>query len=250
MKHLIILILILTTLSTKAKNKTKLKLLDTIEIVEDNVLFKVFSDDNYIYLNVSTTDKKTSMSIIRNGLTIYFDVKGKRKEDVYIKYPYNSESRQLRQNPQELNKNEGLSSIDLSTIIENIPREAEYGYYEEKQQFHKDLNSQDISLGYKATGELLEFLLKIPKDKISIENKTDFSKLSIGVITNKFERNPKKDNNQKQNQGVRKGNGNGRGGGMGSRSGQMSRGNNGKKQNPQAEQVSIDFWFDANLDKK
>jgi len=240
MKRLIILILILTTLSIKAKNKTKLKLLDTIEVAKNNVLFKVSSDDNYIYLNVSTTDKRTSMSIIRNGLTIYFDVKGKRKKNVYIKYPYKSESRQLRQNANKLNKNEGSSSKNLNNIIEKIPKKAEYGYYEEKQQFHKDLNSQDISLGYKATEMLFEFILKIPKNKISIKNKTDFSKLSIGVLTNKFERNA----NQKQNQSMKKGKGNGRRGGMGNRNGQMNNGNT------QAEQVKINFWFDANLTKK
>ena len=205
MKHLIILFLIITTISAKAK--TKLLLIDTTNVVENNVLYKVFSDNNYIYLNVSTTGKKTSMSIIRNGLTIYFDIKGKKKKDVYIKYPYNTEHRQLSQNSQESKKNEEFSAIDLNSIIENLPKEAEYGYYDEKQLFHKGLNSQDISLGYKATEDLLEFSLKIPKNMISNENIIDFSKLSIGVLTNKFERSSETKNKQGQDQGMRGGNG-------------------------------------------
>jgi len=250
MKNLFIIFLILTSLSVKAKNKTKLILTDTTEVVENNVLYKVFSDNNYIYLNISTTDRKTSMSIIRNGLTVYFDVKGRKKEDVYIKYPYNTEPIQLWQNPQERIKNEESSSIDLNTIIENIPKEAEYGYYDEKQQFHKDLNSQDISLGFETNGELLEFSLKIPKNKISNGSQIDFSKLSIGVLTNKFERNSEKGNKQGQNQEMRRGNGSRRGGGMGRKNGQMGRENGGKRPSQQTEQISIDFWFDAKLEKK
>lgn len=250
MKHLMILFLIITT--TSAKAETKLILTDTTNVVENNVHYKVFSDNNYIYLNISTTDKKTSMSIIRNGLNIYFDVKGKKKKDVYIKYPYKSEPRQLRQNSLGLNKNKEFSSIDLSFIIENIRGEAEYGYYEEKQPFHKDLNSQDISLGYKVNGELLEFSLKIPKNKINSKNKTDLSKLSIGVLIKKNERNSEKeiDQGMKKGGGSRGGGGNRGGGGMERGGSQMGKGNGGKRQSLQAEQINIDFWFDAELDKK
>lgn len=242
------LFLIITTISAKAK--TKLILTDTTNVVENNVHYKVFSDNNFIYLNISTTDKKTSMSIIRNGLTIYFDIKGKKKKDIYIKYPYNAIPRQLRQNSQEPEINEEFSAIDLNSIIENLPKEAEYVYYDEKQTFHKDLNTQDISLGYIATRELLEFSLKVPKSRISSEIKIDFSKLSIGVLTNKLERSSEKENKQGQDQGMRSGNGNHRGGGMGRGNGQKGGENRGKRQSLETEHTGIDFWFNAKIEEK
>jgi len=245
MKHLIILFLIITTISANAK--TKLIVTDTTNIVENNVLYKVFSDNNYIYLNISTTDKNTSMSIIRNGLTIYFDIKGKKKKDVYIKYPYNIKQRHLKQNSQEAKRNQEFSAIDLNSIIKNLPKEAEYAYYDEKQTFHKDLNIQDISLSYITTRESLVFSLKIPKSKISNENKIDFTKLSIGVLTNKHKRSFEMEN--KQDQGMRTGNGNRRGGRMGRGNGQNNGGNRGEKQNLNTEQTHIDFWFDAKIER-
>ena len=225
-------------------------MIDTTNVVENNVSYKVFSDNNYIYLNINTADKKTSMSIIRNGLTIYFDLKGKKKKDVYVKYPYSTEPGQLRQNPPEQQERDELSAIDFNPIIENLPKEVEYAYYDEKQQFHKDLNSQDISLGYTATGELLEFSLKIPKSKISNDNETDYSKLSIGVLTNTLKRSPEKENSRGQDQGMRRGNGNRRGGGMGRSGGRSGGGNRGNSQSQGTTQAGIDFWFDANIAEK
>lgn len=241
MKHLIIVLLTLSSLSSFASNKNSFPS-DTTQVSNENVLYKVSQDGSYVFLNISTTDKKTAMSIIRNGLTIYYDIKGKKKKDVYVKYPYSNEPRQSRQGSQE---NNDANPIDLNSMIEKLPAEAEYGSFEEKQAFNKDLNTLDIAIAnhYTASSQLFEFSIKIPKAKIASQVNSDFSKLSIGVVANKMEGAVKKERGQGQNQGMRSGGGrrgNSSGGGRGG-----ARGQNEQQSSPTTERATIDFWFDV-----
>ncbi len=266
MKHVTMLALILTTISSYATGDIQLTATDTTQVEEDEVVYKVFNDDHYIYLHLSTTHKRTSMSIIRNGLTVYFDVKGKKNKDVYIKYPSKNEPENGKRNPREKGERDergerdALRSIDIGAMIEKIPGEAQYGFYDEEYQFHKDLNAQDISLGYSTNGEALEFVLKVPKNKIKTKKKKkkkiDFSKLSIGVVTNTRNR-PDREQRQHQEQQQRPNRSNGNFGDRGMRggTGQMGRGNGnggggnrGNRPNQGAKEANnIDFWFDAQL---
>ncbi|SEA68372.1 hypothetical protein SAMN05443667_10782 [Flavobacterium gillisiae] len=241
MKHLLIVLLTLSSLSSFASNKSSFPA-DTTQISNKNVLYKVSQDDNYVYLNISTTDRKTAMSIIRNGLTIYYDIKGKEKKNVYVKYPYSNESRPFQQGSLG---NIDVNAIDLNSMIKKLPAEAEYGSFEEKQAFNKDLNTLDIAIAnhYTASSQLFEFSIKTPKAKIASQESSDFSKLSIGVVANKMEGTVNKERGQGQNQGMRSGGGrrgNGSGGGRGG-----ARGQNEQQSSPTTERGTVDFWFDA-----
>jgi len=241
MKHLLIVLLTLSSLSSFASNKSSFPA-DTTQISNKNVLYKVSQDDNYVYLNISTTDRKTATSIIRNGLTIYYDIKGKEKKNVYVKYPYSNESRPVQQGSLG---NIDVNAIDLNSMIKKLPAEAEYGSFEEKQAFNKDLNTLDIAIAnhYTASSQLFEFSIKTPKAKIASQESSDFSKLSIGVVANKMEGTVNKERGQGQNQGMRSGGGrrgNGSGGGRGG-----ARGQNEQQSSPTTERGTVDFWFDA-----
>uniref|UniRef100_UPI00404812AE hypothetical protein n=1 Tax=Mariniflexile sp. TaxID=1979402 RepID=UPI00404812AE len=239
---LLIVLLTLSSLSSFASNKSSFPA-DTTQITNENVLYKVSQDGNYVHLNISTTDKKTAMSIIRNGLTIYYDIKGKEKKDVYVKYPYSNESRPFQQGSLG---NIDVNAIDLNSMIEKLPAEAEYGSFEKKQAFNKDLNTLDIAIAnhYTASSQLFDFSIKIPKDKITAKKNSDFSKLSIGVVTNTRERNIE-GGQQDQNQSMRGGGSGGRrGGGNGNGRGGMGH-QNGQRPSSTTENVTVDFWFDA-----
>lgn len=241
MKYLLIVLLTLSSLPSFASNKSSFPA-DTTQITNENVLYKVSQDGNYVHLNMSTTDKTTTMSIIKNGLTIYYDIKGKKKKDVFVKYPFSNEPKQSRQGSPENNDD---NTIDFFSMIEKLPAEAEYCSFEEKQTFNKDLNTLDIAIAnhYTASSQLFEFSIKIPKAKIASQLNSDFSKLSIGVVTNKMEGAVKKERGQGQNQGMRSGGGrrgNGSGGGRGG-----ARGQNEQQSSPTTERATIDFWFDV-----
>ena len=240
MKHLIILLFTLSSLSSFASNKNSFPS-DTTQVSNENVLYKVSQDGSYVSLNISTTDKNTAMSIIRNGLTIYYDIKGKKKKDVFVKYPYNNESRPSQQASLE---NVDAHAIDLNSMIKKLPAEAEFSSFEESQVFNKNLNTLDITIesNYTASSQLFEFSVKIPKDRIDSKKNTDFSKLSLGVVANKMEGTISKERGQGQNQGMRSGGGRGNGSG-GGRGG--ARGQNNQQSSPTTERATIDFWFDV-----
>ena len=246
MKYLIIVLLALSSFNSLASNKKSFPA-DTTQISNENVLYKVSQDGNYVHLNISTTDKKTAMLIIRNGLTIYYDIKGKKKKNVYVKYPTGNVPKQFVQGSRNMDPN----AIDLNSMIEKLPAEAAYSSFKVSQNFNKDLNSLDIAIKTKYTNsnQLFEFSVKIPKYRIATQENTDFSKLSIGVVTNKKEGSNSKGRGQGQDQGMRsggggRGNGGGRGGNGGGRGGM--RGQDAQRSNAGTEKVAVDFWLDAN----
>ncbi len=241
MKHLIIVLLTLSSLSSYESNKSSVPA-DTTQITNKNVLYKVSQDETYVYLNIRPTDKETTMAILRNGLTIYYDIKGKKKKDVYVKYPSSTEPRQSRQDSRG---NNDSNTIDLNSMIKKLPAEAEYSSFEEKQAFNKYLNTLDISIEnhYTASSQLFEFSIKIPKGRIDSKKNTDFSKLYIGVVANKMEGTVNKERGQGQSQGMRSGGGGRGNGGGGGRGG--ARGQNEQQSSPTTERETVDFWFDA-----
>ena len=251
MRHLLIIILSISNFYGNAANIYT----DTIQKVNENILYKVTRDDTNIYLNMSTTDKKTCVSMLKRGLIVYFDTKGKEKKEIYVKYPIRTNPKQTDKNTSSSNKDFSSKEFDIDKIIEELPYEAEYGYFDETEQFHKSLNRLGISLGFKYTvsNELLEFHIKIPKDKISSGKTKNLSKLLIGVVTNKPEKSSNKEKSQNSSGTIN------RSGKGGMKSGSMKRGGMGRnstghgnkqRQNSAVKPESIDFWFDANMTEK
>lgn len=243
MKHLLLILFTLSSLYSTATIKRNSPV-DTTQVINGSLLYKISQEDNYVHLNISTKDKMSAMSILKNGLTIYYDIDGKKQKDVSIKYPNNNTISQFR-GGNLLNLANG---IDLNSIIEQLPAEAEYGYHEIKRTFNKDLNSFDIFIDviYNESNQLFEFSVTIPKIKISSQKNTDFSKLSIGVVFNKMERKSEQVGEQAQSNGGRSGGGRGNGGG--GRNGGGRGGNdrqNGQVQNSADAKSTPDFWFDA-----
>ncbi|MGY0390997.1 hypothetical protein ACW5R3_00385 [Bizionia sp. KMM 8389] len=235
MKHFLILILTLTGFYTTAANNTHVAS-DTTQVGNEGVLYEVTQDNRYVNINISTVDSKTAMTVIRNGVTVYYDIKGKKKKNVYVKYPVAKGG--PRESRQEMQMGTGVEGVDLSSMIEKQPAEAEYGYFDKKQEFNKDLNSLDIAIvsQYSPTNQLFEFSIRIPKVRIDSDADTDFSKLSIGVVTNtRGGADADRSRGQDSGQGMRSGGGRSGGG----------RSGGGQGLDAEAEKVGIDFWFDA-----
>ena len=131
MKHLLIVLFTLSNLYSTATLKSNSPV-DTTQIINGSLLYKISQEDNYVHLNISTHDKMSAMSILKNGLTIYYDIDGKKQKDVSIKYPNNNTITQF-QGGNLLNL---ANDIDLNSIIEQLPAEAEYGYNGIKRTFN------------------------------------------------------------------------------------------------------------------
>jgi len=238
MKYKLLAIIALTSMYMQAISEN----LDTTKIENKKINYRFTSDANNLYLNIKTSDRDNIMSMLRSGISVYFDTKGKKKKNVYVRYPINSGKRKERGGGQSDQK-----GPQLMDVISEMSKKAEYGHFKNKQQFHIDLNTQDIQLGFKFNKEerALEYHLKVPKTQIIADKELDLSKLSVGVVIGEKNRELQVGSQQRSSGGRgQRGGGGPPGGGPG-----QQRGGNGAQQSGRPSLTSINFWFDA-LDKK
>ena len=244
LRGLILLISVTISAQTPSENR------------EDNIEYHSTIDDEYIYVRLSTTDKPTMMAMLSRGFSVYFDVKGRKKRKVSVQYPAEVQlPPRIQGRNKETMPEEGP---DIITVVEAMPKEARYTNPDYTEEFHLDINSLGISISYsyQEEGEKLFYELKMPKNKIA-DLPVDFSKLSIGVISTELDKVNERPQMSLGN-GTRGGRGQSMGGGPGGMGGnQGSRGQRGMGNGPgngggppqseRPEQVTIDFWFKANL---
>jgi len=251
MKYTFLLILALMCSTLQAKPNSSR---DTIEVENENIKYRFTSDTNNLYLNIRTTDRKVMMSMLRSGVLVYFDTKGKKKKNVYVKYPYNS----VKPDRDRKSSRTDQKPLEFSEMIKSLSKQAEYKHFKNSQKFHIDLNTQNITLGFdfNKKEEVLEYRLIIPKEHVTANNELELSKLSIGIaIGSKNEEQRRQRSGQQRQVGStnsgQKGAGSGRGGrSRGSRGGSgQGRPSNNSKQQERPSSTAIDFWFDAVSEK-
>ncbi len=212
--------------------------------LEDNITYNSYMDANNIYVQLSTADQPTMFAMLHSGFHVYFDVKGKKKKKVSVQYPLEMEAPQRGQGGNkrgEGNRAEGggedPKEPNMLALLEAMPKKANYISLDYEEEFRLDLNKLGIgiSFSYNEEAKSLAYELKMPKQNIAKEG-TDFSKLSIGVVTPKMERDT-----ENSGSNISFGSG-GRGGGF------RGGGQGGPPQRDQRpEKVTIDFWFKADL---
>ena len=220
---------------------------DTTVVVNELIAYKINQDANTIYISVSTSDKKTMMTMLHRGVTVYFDVKGKKKKGIYVRYPKESV---------KPNFNDGQPKTenrpDLKEILDDMPKYALYKNLDNQSQFHIGLNALDIALSFsEIERETLQYELRIPKEKIDSNSKNDFSKLSIGVLIGTNDRKKGSKPGMSFGQGGKSGGGQGappgggRGGGQGPPSGGGQRGAGTSSQSEPTSMTTKAFWIDV-----
>ncbi|MDF4202961.1 hypothetical protein PXD56_08350 [Maribacter sp. SA7] len=224
----------------------------------DNITYNSKLDQDNVYVELSTTDEPTMMSMLHRGFYVYFDEKGKKKKNVSVQYPLEVKMPQRpdRNERGSDNRDEEKEKIgpNIPLLIEEMPKTAKYINYDSEQEFHLDLNNLGINISYLFNEESKELIyrLSIPRSSIA-DSGTEFSKLSIGIVTPKME-TPNKDQNSNISFGGG-GQGRGSGGGRGQRGsgGGQDRGGRGgsqggpSQQDERPKEVSINIWFSAHM---
>ena len=263
--RLALILLCLTNVVLAKPIDTSIVVVDTV-LVDENVSYILTQDDRNLYLNVSTSDEKTIMSMLHLGVSVFFDIKGKKKENVYIKYPLETKP-PIRKRNNETRENIGFEEEDenrklmiLNILEKDYSQKAEYGYFDESREFNILLNTLEVSVAftYDENEGLFEYNLQIPKSLIDTDSKLNLEKLTIGVKTNTVER--KKNENAGLNAnlgGISVGQqGGSRGGGQGGPpgGGKGIGGQKGVQKGPPKEHnqdkpsgIELNYWFDAKL---
>lgn len=256
MKYLIATLLFFSTIyMVNAKSTILTNAKDTTIISNKNVEYKISENQSNLYLHVSTSDIETVMSMLHLGITVYFDTKGRKKQNVSIKYPIQSKRPNAKQRE---NTSKGFKDFEHDSVLrqkiaevinKGLPQEGEYKYFGTKEKFHILLNTLNVAVSYtyNATNGLLEYDLVIPKNKISKDSEIDLSKLMIGVKTNTIKKN--KEDAERPNISLGGRGSGGQGGPPGGGQGQGGQRNGPPKTNKNVKptEVVLDFWFKANL---
>ena len=258
------LILFCTAFTISAKTIILKHTRDTTIVSNKGVDYMVTKDKNNLYLNISTSDHRKIMSILHSGITVYFDIKGKKKKNVFVKYPIAPLKPKRKREGNfraESNPFEDVNKQDeriVKFIQDNLPQEAEYEYFDSNLKFNILFNRLDITalLNYNIERKVFNYELKIPKYKINSDPKKDLSKLTIGVKTNSMK--PKEDGVEKPSVNVG-GRGSGRQGGPpgGGQGGSQGRGQGGERKGPpnsdknsNSTKNALNFWFKVNFENE
>ena len=229
------------------------------ENIADQIEYNSNTDAENIYVQLSTADQPTMLSMLNPGFYVYFDIKGKKKKKVSVQYPLGMEPPQRAQGRNDRGGGDSgekedadRKGPDILVMLDAMPKKANYINNDYEEEFHLDLNKLGISIShnYDEESKLLYYNLKIPKQNIA-KGDIDFSKLSIGVVTPKVEKATEdKGSNISFGGGGQGGGprGGGQGGG-GSRGGGQGggQGRDRPQQDQRPEEVTIDFWFKANM---
>ena len=248
----LLLLVIFSTLNAFSNNN----------LLEDNLEYSARVEGDYVYVNLSTSDRNSMLSMIRRGFSVYFDLKGKKKKKIAVTYVIPPEQPNQRgQRPQGGRQNQGLP---INQMLSLMPDKALFTYYNDKVEFQLKSNSLDIALDYSyeessnGTNDKLLYTLKIPVSKIA-PNGEKLNKLSIGIVSNTAPTNRSGVNNQNRN-GARQGGGQGRSGGVrqgggqgrsgarqgGGQGGRPNRGQGGN-QNQRPQLPTFSLWFDCDI---
>lgn len=254
MREIVSIVLALFTLhSLSAKNTKTTVIQDTTVVSNENIQYKLVQDSENLQLFISTPDAKMSTAMLQRGLTIYFDIKGKEREDVAITYPIEPVRINFKREasldgfPTAEEENKMKHAMALF-IEDDLPQEAVYKYYDRQERFHVILNALDAAISYTYNEEkgLLTYHLKIPKYKISSNSKEDFSRLTIGVKTGTMKKSkPKAADDSRKSRSNTRGGGPPSGGRKGGGRSDPSQGERPEGGNRKSGAASIDFWFKA-----
>lgn len=221
---------------------------------QHQILYKVTNDDSNLHVILNTSSPASVLKIIKTGLTIYFDVSGKKKQTVFIHYPF-----KLNTNLQK-DKKEEANERSLRYFVSQIPAELVYSAYGKNQTFQLNNKNSEIkdSITVVKENEIV-YELCIPLNRISMNGKYPLTNLSIGIVSGQFEL-PNGNNNQTVSSRSNVSNGNSAGGmvtnaptggGMVNQAANDVPNSANNDYNPELANLTlpIDFWFKVNLFK-
>ena len=180
MKKIAFIALSIVCYCTYAKSRNPI-IIDSTVVVDNNIKYKVVEDPLNFFITLETDDRKASRTILREGVTVYFDIKGKKKKNVFVRYPNKVlQSKGRRQQGGQRSIEEAPKSEES---IETLPQQAFYSHFNTEREFHILLNDLHIEVNLEVLEQhRIKYRLKIPKNKINDDPKKDLSKLTIGIL--------------------------------------------------------------------
>ena len=149
---------------------------------DSRISYRVFHDRDTLHLKLKTDQRSTMVKMLRQGTTVYFDLTGKKKKKIYVRYPIPGQMdqafRQSRLQDLDAGQRPGTGSM-----IQNLPEDLLYVSYGTEELIRPSSPyDRDIHCELSMEKErILVYKLKIPFSRITEEGLSSINTLSIGI---------------------------------------------------------------------
>lgn len=231
---------------------------------EEKITYKAHIEDGHVHVNLSTSDEKTIVLMLRKGFSVYFDPEGKENKNLAVTYriPRKGANKGASQgfNATQDIEDRPIGGLPVEAMISELPRQALFTKFDSEETVHLDLNNLGIAIEYtyvkddEGNGKL-SYSLKIATAELAAKGES-LDNLGIGVVSNGRKADKEKKNNanassfdsrQGRNQiGTRSGGFGNRLGRQGRRQGGLSNTNRANSRNTEEKPpkvTTLDFWF-------
>jgi len=176
--------------------------------------YYVANDDSSIFISLNSTDQSTMQVLRREGITIYFDTLGKKKKEVYLKYPagrggmpgpppqgmmQDQQQGQAMQTPPQGSQSQGNFQGNPpqqgqfpGMNMEQMPVATDASFVKDGQshEFNIETENNDIKISVKqSTLGGITYNFTIPYFLLSDLGAEGLKKLSVGIVGTQPENN-------------------------------------------------------------
>lgn len=239
----------LPTVSSFAEKKTDTDIYTHYDEAS-KIHYQISNDTDYLHIKLNTADFVTINKILKMGLTVYFDINGKKNDDISLEYPIANKERLSNRNKSTFNSGQNRS-FELDKMLSQKTKEVVFNHYENRETFLTDFNNSEIkvTISSKSNNEIV-YDLRIPFTKIAAGGLAALSDLSIGIVSGKF--SPPSSGGARptgmNSGGGKRGGGGGMSGGGGKRGGGgMSGGNRSAGMGKSVMATPVKIWFKVDL---
>jgi len=231
----------LPSVSSTALSKTKTDEY-TYYDASSKVHYEISNDADYLHIKLNTADFASINKIVKTGLTIYFDVEGKKDDAISLEYPLANKQKLSSRDKPSLGSTQNRG-FELDKMLSQKSKEAVFTHYETREPFLIDFNNSGIEVALSTTkNKEIVYEVRIPFEKIKDEGLASLENLSIGIVSGKM--NMPNTGGAKPSgisNGGRQGGGGKRGGGM------HSGGNRPAGMDMSSMMTPIKIWVKVNL---
>ena len=213
-----------------------------------NVLYSITNDSENLYVRLNTSETASIAKMLKTGLTVYFDVDGKKGKNLSVLYPLAQDQQiSLSQTPGSGNS---TPKIELNKLLPQLSDVITYNNNGVTEHLSAIAADSDIKVSIKSLSKSeITYQLTIPFNKITTDDLSSLSNLSIGIVSGRFyppttDGNGRPGGGQGSGQGM---SGGGMGGGQGKGRGAGNGGNSQGQGNMSAMTTPIKFWFKVDL---
>jgi len=124
--------------------------------------YNITNDSKFIYICILSTDDATQLRILKNGMTIYFDPKGKKNKDISIAFPLLKTDDENSYNRKRNRNGNPIKPSDETVLINKLTQQV--SYFETKGF----LNIENGQFGIADTRSHIKVAIKYNNDSVLV----------------------------------------------------------------------------------